>query len=98
MEGFEANSVMLTLRHLRENLEELDRKFARLVVNAQVAGQIERADFDTVQTAIRSSLVTSTALWNDLQEPIRKASPSMMTRELREQGSKLHLEYRTLNL
>ncbi|KAK4383735.1 putative enzymatic polyprotein [Sesamum angolense] len=88
MEGSEANSVMLRLRHLRENLEELDREFGRLAVNAQVAGQVQRADLDKVQTNIRSSLVASTALWNALQEPIRKASPSVMTRELREQGSK----------
>ncbi|KAK4397826.1 putative enzymatic polyprotein [Sesamum angolense] len=88
MEGFEANSVMLRLRHLRENLDELDREFGRLAVNAQVAGQVQRADLDIVQTNIRSSLVASTALWNALQEPIRKASPSVMTRELREQGSK----------
>ncbi|KAL0423173.1 UNVERIFIED_CONTAM: movement protein [Sesamum radiatum] len=88
MEGSEANSVMLRLRHLRENLEELDREFGRLAVNAQVAGQVQRADLDKVQTNIRCSLVASTALWNALQEPIRKASPSVMTRELREQGSK----------
>ncbi|KAK4407663.1 hypothetical protein Sango_0347300 [Sesamum angolense] len=56
MEGFEANSVMLRLRHLRENLEELDREFGRLAVNAQVAGQVQRADLDKVQTNIRSSL------------------------------------------
>ncbi|KAL0324774.1 UNVERIFIED_CONTAM: hypothetical protein Sradi_5046700 [Sesamum radiatum] len=79
---------MLRLRHLRENLEELDREFGRLAVNAQVAGQVQKADLDIVQTNIRSSLVASTALWNALQEPIRKASPSVMTRELREQGSK----------
>ncbi|KAL0434936.1 UNVERIFIED_CONTAM: hypothetical protein Sradi_0201500 [Sesamum radiatum] len=66
MEGFEANSVMLRLRHLRENLKELDRQFGRLAVNAQVAGQVQRADLDTVQTAIRSSLIASTTLWNDL--------------------------------
>ncbi|KAL0285594.1 UNVERIFIED_CONTAM: Enzymatic polyprotein [Sesamum calycinum] len=68
--------------------EELDREFGRLAVNAQVAGQVQRADLDIVQTNIRSSLVASTALWNALQEPIRKASPSAMTRELREQRSK----------
>ncbi|KAL0339203.1 UNVERIFIED_CONTAM: putative enzymatic polyprotein [Sesamum angustifolium] len=62
MEGFEANSVMLRLRHLRENLEELDREFGRLAVNAQVAEQVQRADLDIVQTNIRSSLVASTAL------------------------------------
>ncbi|KAL0454846.1 UNVERIFIED_CONTAM: hypothetical protein Slati_0823800 [Sesamum latifolium] len=88
MEGFEANSVMLRLRHLRENLKELDREFGRLAVNAQVAGQVQRAGLDIVQTTIKSSLVASTALWNALQEPIRKASPSVMTRELREHDSK----------
>ncbi|KAL2235859.1 UNVERIFIED_CONTAM: hypothetical protein Sindi_1318100 [Sesamum indicum] len=74
MEASEANSIMLRLRHLRENLEELDRKFGQLAVNAQVAGQIQRADLDTVQVAIR--------------KPIRKASPSGMTRELREHDPK----------
>ncbi|KAL0319978.1 UNVERIFIED_CONTAM: hypothetical protein Sradi_5259300 [Sesamum radiatum] len=88
MEGFEANSIMLRLRHLRENLEELDREFGRLAVNAQVTGQVQRADLNTVQTTIRSSLVASIAPWNALQESIRKASPSMMTRELREYDSK----------
>ncbi|KAL0434392.1 UNVERIFIED_CONTAM: hypothetical protein Slati_2773500 [Sesamum latifolium] len=91
MEGFEANSVMLRLRHLRENLEELDREFGPLVVNAQVAEQVQRVDLDIVQTTIRSSLVASTVLWNALQEPIRKASPSMMTRELREHDPKYAL-------
>ncbi|KAL2235587.1 UNVERIFIED_CONTAM: hypothetical protein Sindi_1290900, partial [Sesamum indicum] len=51
MEASEANSVMLRLRHLRENLEELDRKFGQLAVNAQIAGQIQRADLDIVQAS-----------------------------------------------
>ncbi|KAL2226698.1 UNVERIFIED_CONTAM: hypothetical protein Sindi_2028500 [Sesamum indicum] len=88
MEASEVNSIMLRLRHLRENLEELDRKFGLLAVNAQVAGQIQRADLDTVQVEIRSSLLASTSLWNDLREPIRKASPSRMTHELREHDPK----------
>ncbi|KAL0358194.1 UNVERIFIED_CONTAM: movement protein [Sesamum calycinum] len=88
MEASEANSIMLRLRHLRENLEELNKKFGRLAVNAQVAGQIQRADLDTVQIAIRTTMVASTSLWNDLQEPIRKASSSEMTNELRKHDSK----------
>ncbi|KAL0313597.1 UNVERIFIED_CONTAM: Enzymatic polyprotein [Sesamum radiatum] len=40
------------------------------------------------QTTIRSFLVASTVLWNALQEPIRKASPSVVTRELREHDPK----------
>ncbi|KAL0444343.1 UNVERIFIED_CONTAM: hypothetical protein Slati_2157000 [Sesamum latifolium] len=88
MEGFEANSVMLRLRHLRENLEKLDREFGRLAVNAQVVGQVQRADLNIIQTIIKSFLVASTVLWNTLQEPIRKASPSVMTRELREHDPK----------
>ncbi|KAL0367395.1 UNVERIFIED_CONTAM: hypothetical protein Sradi_3629600 [Sesamum radiatum] len=37
---------------------------------------------------MRSTMVASTALWNDLQEPIRKASPSVLTHELREHDPK----------
>ncbi|KAL2243781.1 UNVERIFIED_CONTAM: hypothetical protein Sindi_0496100, partial [Sesamum indicum] len=74
MEASAANSIMLRLRHLQKNLEELDRKFRQLAVNAKVA--------------VRSSLLASTSLWNDLREPIRKASPSGMTHELREHDPK----------
>ncbi|KAL0292477.1 UNVERIFIED_CONTAM: movement protein [Sesamum calycinum] len=71
-----------------KNPEELNKKFGRLAVNAQVAGQIQRADLDTVQIAIRTTMVASTSLWNDLQEPIRKASSSEMTNELRKHDPK----------
>ncbi|KAL0298039.1 UNVERIFIED_CONTAM: hypothetical protein Sangu_3165500 [Sesamum angustifolium] len=88
MEASEANSIMLRLRHLRENLEELNKKFGRLAVNAQVAGQIQRVDLDTVQIAIRKTMMASTSLWNYLQEPIWKASSSEMTNELRKHDPK----------
>ncbi|KAL0362030.1 UNVERIFIED_CONTAM: hypothetical protein Scaly_1158200 [Sesamum calycinum] len=88
MEASEANSIMLRLRHLRENLEELNKKFGRLAVNAQAAGQIQRVDLNTVQIAIRTTMVVSTSLWNDLQEPIRKASSSEMTNELQKHDPK----------
>ncbi|KAL2235341.1 UNVERIFIED_CONTAM: hypothetical protein Sindi_1266300 [Sesamum indicum] len=48
MEASEANSIMLRLRYLPENLEELDRKFGQVAVNA---GQIQRVDLDTVQAS-----------------------------------------------
>ncbi|KAL0342646.1 UNVERIFIED_CONTAM: Polyprotein P3 [Sesamum calycinum] len=63
-------------------------------VNAQVAEQIQRADLDTVHIAIRTTMVVSTSLWNDLQEPIRKASSSEMTNELRKHDPKLVLRVR----
>ncbi|KAK4400899.1 putative enzymatic polyprotein [Sesamum angolense] len=88
MEASEANSIILRLGHLRENLEELNKKFGRLAVNAQVARQIQRADLDTVQIAIRTTMVASTSLWNDLQESIRKASSSEMTKELKKHYTK----------
>ncbi|KAL0300171.1 UNVERIFIED_CONTAM: movement protein [Sesamum calycinum] len=75
MEASEVNSIMLRLRHLRENLEELNKKFGRLAVNAQVAGQIQRADLNTIQIAIRTTMVASTSLWNDLQEQIGRHHP-----------------------
>ncbi|KAL0413279.1 UNVERIFIED_CONTAM: hypothetical protein Sradi_1529600 [Sesamum radiatum] len=87
MEGFEANSIMLRLRHLRENLEEFDRKFGRVAMNAQMAGQVQRADLNTIQITIRTTI---TSLWNDLQEPIQKTL-SGMTHELREHDPKYAL-------
>ncbi|KAL0347858.1 UNVERIFIED_CONTAM: hypothetical protein Scaly_1801800 [Sesamum calycinum] len=63
--------------HLKENPEKLNKKFGRLAMNAQVAGQIQRANHDTVQIAMRTTMVVSTSLWNDLQEPIRKISFSV---------------------
>ncbi|KAL0291600.1 UNVERIFIED_CONTAM: hypothetical protein Sradi_7020900 [Sesamum radiatum] len=88
MEESKANSIILSLRHLRENLGELNKKFGRLSVNGQVVGQIQRADLDTMQITIRTTMVVSTSLWNDLQEPIRRASSSEMTNELREHDPK----------
>ncbi|KAL0355738.1 UNVERIFIED_CONTAM: Enzymatic polyprotein [Sesamum radiatum] len=66
----------------------LAKEFTLKVDNTNVVGQVQRADLDIVQTTIRSSLVASTALWNALQEPNRKVSPSVVTRELREHDPK----------
>ncbi|KAL0362824.1 UNVERIFIED_CONTAM: Enzymatic polyprotein [Sesamum calycinum] len=66
MEGSEANSIMLRLRHLRENLEELDREFGRL---SEFLGSFNGA-------MERSTRTNS------------KGISFVMTRELREQGSK----------
>ncbi|KAL0329294.1 UNVERIFIED_CONTAM: hypothetical protein Sradi_4916100 [Sesamum radiatum] len=82
MEASETNSIMLRLRHLRENLKELNKKFGRLAVNAQVVRQIQRVDLDTVQIAIRTTMVASTSLW-DCSLPMAE-----MTNELREHGPK----------
>ncbi|KAL0440689.1 UNVERIFIED_CONTAM: hypothetical protein Sradi_0007800 [Sesamum radiatum] len=59
MAASEANSIMMRFRHLRENLQKLNKKFGQLAVNAQVAEQIQRADLDTVQIAIRTTMVAS---------------------------------------
>ncbi|KAK4383771.1 movement protein [Sesamum angolense] len=47
---------------------------------------INEKEFFTI--AIRTTMVASTSLWNDLQEPIRKASSSEMTNELRKHDTK----------
>ncbi|KAL0423776.1 UNVERIFIED_CONTAM: hypothetical protein Sradi_0912400 [Sesamum radiatum] len=88
MEASKAKSTMLRLRHLRENLEELNKKFGRQAVNAQVTEQIKRVDLDTVQITIRITMVASTSLCNNLQELISKASSLEMTDELREHEPK----------
>ncbi|KAL0322574.1 UNVERIFIED_CONTAM: hypothetical protein Sangu_1876700 [Sesamum angustifolium] len=62
MEASEANSLMLRLRHLRENLKELYKKIGRLAVNDQVAKHIQRVDLYTVQITIKSIMVVPTSL------------------------------------
>ncbi|KAL0392676.1 UNVERIFIED_CONTAM: hypothetical protein Sradi_2490400 [Sesamum radiatum] len=62
MKASEANSLMLRLRHLRENLKELYKKFGQLAVNDQVAKHIQRVDLYTVQITIRSIMVVPTSL------------------------------------
>ncbi|KAK4407625.1 movement protein [Sesamum angolense] len=50
-----------------------------------------KVDNTNVKAFLKNKLeskIEKAPLWNALQEPIRKASPSVMTRELREQGSK----------
>ncbi|KAK4380873.1 Stemmadenine O-acetyltransferase [Sesamum angolense] len=56
MEASEANFIILRLRHLRINLESLDKKLGHLLVKAQVAGQVQREDLNTAQITIRKSL------------------------------------------
>ncbi|KAL0458593.1 UNVERIFIED_CONTAM: movement protein [Sesamum latifolium] len=88
---WDRNKIEATLKVKEEASTSTSEKISRSLtesLDAQVAGQVQRADLDIVQTTIRSSLVASTALWNALQEPIRKASPSVMTRELREHDPK----------
>ncbi|KAL0394881.1 UNVERIFIED_CONTAM: Enzymatic polyprotein [Sesamum latifolium] len=92
MEEFEANLVMLRLRHLRENLEELDREFGRLAVNAQVAGQVQRADLDIVQTIIRSSLGSKPALRVQDSKPVAADSSTACTRPSPDSGEKATIE------
>ncbi|KAL2240178.1 UNVERIFIED_CONTAM: hypothetical protein Sindi_0659000 [Sesamum indicum] len=87
MNASKANSVIIILRHLRKNIEELDKKLGQLTVKAQIVCQVQRAEFGTIQIAIRNTMLASSSLWQNLMEPIWKASPSVMTRELREYES-----------
>ncbi|KAL2249835.1 UNVERIFIED_CONTAM: hypothetical protein Sindi_2457200 [Sesamum indicum] len=86
--SFEADSIIIRLKHLRKNLEEFDKKFGQLMVKAQIDRQVQQANLDTVQIAIRSTKMASSLLYHDLMEPIWKTSPSVMTCELREESCK----------
>ncbi|KAL2248332.1 UNVERIFIED_CONTAM: hypothetical protein Sindi_2685500 [Sesamum indicum] len=55
----ETNSITVRFRHLKENLKELGKKFGQLEVRAQVDDQVQRDNLDTVQIAIRSSVLAS---------------------------------------
>ena len=89
MEASEADSIIVRFRHLRENLEELSKKFGQLEINAKAAGQIQQRDVDTVRDNIRASQQAMTGLWESVHEPIRKASASLKKKEESAQEIKL---------
>ncbi|KAL0309337.1 UNVERIFIED_CONTAM: hypothetical protein Sradi_5876000 [Sesamum radiatum] len=67
----------------------LAKEFTLKVDNTNVKAFLKhKLDSKIEKIVIRTSLLASTSLWNDLKEPIQKESPSRMTRELREHDPK----------
>ncbi|KAL2225421.1 UNVERIFIED_CONTAM: hypothetical protein Sindi_2998600, partial [Sesamum indicum] len=58
MESSEANSLMLRLRHLGENLEELDRKFGQYQLMPKLPDKFKEPDIDTIQVANKEFLIS----------------------------------------
>ena len=88
MEGRVADEVLKRVRHLRENLESLERDFGTLCLNAEVAGRLQQADQKSVSSQIRACQFTQGQLFLALQGPIlHAASPTMQKGANRERGS-----------
>ncbi|KAL8511314.1 hypothetical protein ACS0TY_017933 [Phlomoides rotata] len=52
MEQSDFDSITTRVRHLRENITELQKNYDQLTLNAKVSGNVQQADLDIVQTSI----------------------------------------------
>ncbi|KAL8457996.1 hypothetical protein ACS0TY_035752 [Phlomoides rotata] len=52
MEQYDFDSITTRVRHLRENVTELQRNYDQLTLNVKVSGNVQQANLDIVQTSI----------------------------------------------
>ncbi|GFQ02388.1 hypothetical protein PHJA_002382800 [Phtheirospermum japonicum] len=85
MEGHVADDTLKRLRHLRENLEILEREFGTLCLNAEVAGRLQQVDRESVSDQIRACQLAQCQLFSALRRPLlQAASPTVQKGVLRE--------------
>ncbi|KAL8493819.1 hypothetical protein ACS0TY_024837 [Phlomoides rotata] len=52
MEQFDFDSIITRVRHLRENIAELQRNYDQLTLNIKVSGNVQLANLNIIQTSI----------------------------------------------
>ncbi|KAL8541529.1 hypothetical protein ACS0TY_002703 [Phlomoides rotata] len=76
---FDFDSITTRVRHLRENIAELQRNYDQLTLNVKVSGNV---NLDTVQTSINGIKYVQHLLWQALECPLLKiGSPSVTQKE-----------------
>ena len=74
MEASEANIILTRLRHLRDNLEELNKQIGGLVVNAKVAGKVQEMDLTKVQNEMTAAQTSYSSLWDSIFIPLQRSA------------------------
>ncbi|KAL8547243.1 hypothetical protein ACS0TY_006819 [Phlomoides rotata] len=82
MEQSDFDSITTRVRHLRENITELQKNYDQLTLNTKVSGNVQQADLDIVQTSIHGVGYAQRMLWQALERPLLKTgSPSVTQKE-----------------
>ncbi|KAL8457015.1 hypothetical protein ACS0TY_035016 [Phlomoides rotata] len=84
MDQSDFDSITTKVRHLRENIAELQMNYDQLTLNAKVSGNVQQANLDIIQTSIHGVRYAQRLLWQALECPlIRTGSLSMTQKEKR---------------
>ncbi|KAL8531836.1 hypothetical protein ACS0TY_008439 [Phlomoides rotata] len=82
MEQSDFDSITTRVRHLRENITELQKNYDQLTLHVKVSGNVQQADLDIVQTSIHGVGYAQRMLWKALERPLLKTgSPSVTHKE-----------------
>ncbi|KAL8499774.1 hypothetical protein ACS0TY_019665 [Phlomoides rotata] len=82
MEQSDFDSITTRVRHLRENVTELQKNYDELTLHVKVSGNVQQADLDIVQTSIHGVGYAQRMLWKALERPLLKTgSPSVTHKE-----------------
>ncbi|KAL8510026.1 hypothetical protein ACS0TY_017019 [Phlomoides rotata] len=82
MEQSDFDSITTRVRHLRENITELQKNYDQLTLNAKVSGNVQQANLDIVQAFIHRVGYAQRMLWQSLERPLlRTGSPSVTHKE-----------------
>ncbi|KAL8456863.1 hypothetical protein ACS0TY_034917 [Phlomoides rotata] len=87
MEPSKYDSIITRVRHLRENVAELQKEFDQLILNVKVSGTIQQANLDNIQNSIHGVRYTQHQLWFALEGPLlRKGSQFVTQKEIVQQA------------
>ncbi|KAL8528251.1 hypothetical protein ACS0TY_005887 [Phlomoides rotata] len=82
MEQSDFDSITTRVRHLRENITELQKNYDQLTLHVKVSGNVQQADLDIVQTSIHGVGYAQRMLWQALKRPLlMTGSPSVTHKE-----------------
>ncbi|KAL8518422.1 hypothetical protein ACS0TY_009706 [Phlomoides rotata] len=87
---FDTNTTRV--KHLQENITELQKKYDQLTLNVKVSVNVQQANLDTVQTSINRVRYAQYFLWKALKLPLLKVgSPSVTQKEKIYQAEPQHV-------
>ncbi|KAL8533786.1 hypothetical protein ACS0TY_009977 [Phlomoides rotata] len=82
MEQSDFDSITTRVRHLRENIAELQKNYGQLTLNVKLSGNVQQANLDIVQTSIHGFKYAQHLLWQAFERPLLKVgSPSVTIKE-----------------
>ncbi|KAL8552060.1 hypothetical protein ACS0TY_000938 [Phlomoides rotata] len=86
MEQPNFDSITTRVRHLRENITELQKNYDQLTLHVKVSGNVQQVGLDIVQTSIHGVRYAQRMLWKALERPLLRTGSPSVTHKEKEKG------------